>query len=341
VKRFVIELTVAVIGILIAMAAGSLLVLIDGESPLHVWGEMIAGTLFDRVGFAQVLFKATPFVLTGLSVAVALRVGLFNIGVEGQMVAGLLAGGVVGAALPDGTPAIVAVPCVLAAAAAAGALLGAFIGVLKVWRGAHEVIVSIMMNAIVAGVALYAGGAGLFVGETTRTHDVIASAQLPDLGVAGSSLSLAGPLVIVVAIAVGLFFARTRAGFEWRAVGLSPGAARTAGIGVERAVVIAMAASGALGGLTAMHYVLGYKHAYEDGLGRGAGFLGLAVALLGRGSAAGIVVAALLFGFLAQGGLAVAGIVPKEIVDVLQAVIILAVAAAAPATRRALERSLA
>jgi len=328
------EAAIAGFALLVAMLAGSLLIIASGQSPLRVWTALVGRTLGNPYGIAQVLFKATPLVLTGLAVAVALRVGLFNIGVYGQMIAGLLACGAIGGALPAGTPAVLAIPLCLVVAALAGGAIGAATGALRAYRGAHEVIVSIMFNAIVAGVALWAGGAGLFVGETTRTADVVPGARLPTLGIAGSALNAAAPLAVAIAAAIAWLLARTRIGAEWRAVGASPGAARAAGVDVERALLAAMATSGALAGLTAAHYVLGYKHAYEDGLGRGAGFLGVAVALIGRGSAAGIVAAALLLGLLSHGGLVVADLVPKELVDVLQGAMILAVAAAAPLARR-------
>ena len=328
------ELAIAGFALGVALAAGSALILASGLSPLRVWGALVGRTLSSEYGVAQVLFKATPLILTGLAVAVALRVGLFNIGVEGQMVAGMLACGVAGAALPAGTPAAVALPVCLAVAALAGGALGALTGALRAYRGAHEVITSIMLNAIVAGLALGAGDAWLFVGESTRTADVVAGAALPSLGVAGSRLSWAAPLAIAAAAALAAWLARARLGQEWRAVGDAPGAARAAGIDVERAFVAAMALSGALAGLAAAHFVLGYKHAYEDGLGRGAGFLGIAVALLGGRHPGGVVAAALLLGLLSHGGLVVADLVPKELVDVLTGVIVLAVAVAAPLARR-------
>jgi simple sugar transport system permease protein len=135
---------------------------------------------------------------------------------------------------------------------------------------------------------------------------------------------------------VSLLHSRTRLGFAWRAVGASPGAARTAGIDVARAIVGAMALSGALAGLAAAHYVLGYQHCYESGISRNVGYFGLAVALLGR-SPGGIVAASLLFGFLSQGGLAVADQVPKDLIDVLVAVVVLAVSATARIAKHARE----
>jgi simple sugar transport system permease protein len=133
--------------------------------------------------------------------------------------------------------------------------------------------------------------------------------------------------------------ARTRTGFELRAVGESPTAAETAGIPVGRRVVLAMALAGGVAGLTGAGFVLGYKHYYEDGFSGGIGYMGIAVAVLGRAHPLGVLAAALLFGTLSQGALAVNALVPKELVDVLQAVIIFAVVAAAPEVRRRLVRA--
>jgi len=301
---------------------------------VEVWCAMLGRTLGDPYAVGQVLFKATPLVFTGLAVSLALRAGLFNIGGEGQMVAGSLACAVVGAALPAATPAPLAIPLCLLAAAGAGGLLGAATGALRAYRGAHEVIVAIMLNAIVAGVALWLGNAGLFVGESTHTAPIVAGAQLPALGIAGSAVNASALVAVAVAAGVWWLGERTRVGLDWRIVGASPAAAENAGLPVARAVVAAMATSGALAGLAAANFVQGYKHVYEAGVGRGAGFLGVAVALLGGAHPAGVVAAALLLGFLSHAGLVVADLVPKDLVDVLQAVIVLAVAATAPAVRR-------
>jgi ABC-type uncharacterized transport system permease subunit len=330
------EGTIAGIALLVAVAAGSLLIIAARRSPLVVWSAMAVRTLGDPYAVGQVLFKATPLVFTGLAVAVALRTGLFNIGGYGQLVAGCLAAAALGAVLPASTPALIAVPLCLVAAAAAGGALGAATGALRAYRGAHEVIVAIMLNAIVAASALWIGGAALFVGESTRTAPIVAGAELPALGIAGSAANASALLAIGAAVAVAWFVARTRWGVEWRAVGQNPGAAEAAGIDVRKAWVLSMALSGALAGLAAANYVLGYKHAYEDGVGRGAGFLGIAVALLGRGHAGGVIAGALLLGFLQHAGLVVSDLVPKELVDVLQAVIVLAVAGTAPVVRKRL-----
>ncbi|MCE9574004.1 MAG: ABC transporter permease [Deltaproteobacteria bacterium] len=313
--------------------------IVAGASPLSVWAAIVPGVFGDPYALGQVVFKATPLVFTGLAVAVALDAGVFNIGGEGQMVAGGVACAAMGAALPAGTPMVLAVPLCLIAAAIAGGALGAATGALKAYRGAHEVIVGILLNAIVAGVVLWLGNAFLFVGDATATAAIVPGAELPELGIAGSSASAAVLVAIAAALATWWLVARTTVGLRWRMVGQGPHAARAAGLSVARAQVLAMAAAGALAGLAASSSVLGYRHAYQMGLDRNAGFLGIAVALLGRGRAVGVVAAALFLGVLQQAGLVVADQVPRALFDVIQAVIIVAVAATSPIVRRRLARA--
>jgi len=323
-----------VVALLVAMAAGSVLILAIGESPARVYGLLLAGTWGSATGIGQVIFKSTPLIFTGLAVALAFRAGLFNIGAEGQVIVGAFATALVAAYLPAGTPAAVAIPLAVLAGTVAGAGLGAIPGVLKAYRGAHEVINTIMLNFIAAGVVLWAGNEVFFVGETTHTRPIIEGARLGRLGFPESAANLSFGLALAAAAGVWYFLVRTRRGFEWRAVGLSAHAAENAGVNLRATVIWAMAGSGALAGAVGANYVLGYKHYFEAGVGRGVGFLGIAVALLGRNHPAGVVAAALLFGTLSQGGLAVSEVVPKEIVDVLQAVVILAVIAASSEVRR-------
>ena len=328
------ELEAAVIAVLASIAIGSVLMLAAGTSPGHVWWKMVSETFGTQSLFGQMLYKATGLALTGLAVAVALDAGLFNIGAEGQLTAGVLASAVVGTALPAGTPAIVALPLCLLAAAGAGGAVGAAIGAMRVLRDTHEVITSIMLNAIVAGVTLWIGNVAMFKGGTTTGAPIAAGARLPSLGFTGSSASLA--LVIAVLAIAGTWWIRSRTtwGHAWRAVGQDPAAARSVGISVGRVQILAMTFSGALAGLAAANFVLGHKHAFEEGLGRGTGLLGISVALLGRTNPVGVGVAALFLGFLSAGGLAVAGSVPKELIEMLQGVVVLAVACAGPWVRR-------
>jgi general nucleoside transport system permease protein len=321
---------------------GDILILSVGQSPGTVYKLLLDGTWGNAYGFGQVLYKATTLTFTGLAVSLGLRAGLFNIGGEGQLLAGGFAAALLGLALPAGTPALLAVPlCVLAAAAGGGAV-GWVPGVLKARFGAHEVIVTIMLNFIVVATLGYVVASHLHVPETLHTPEMRAG-TLPRLSDAarafhGSAANAALLVALLAAAAVGWYLFRTRAGYELRATGLQPDAAEYGGVRVGNQWVKAMTISGALAGLGGINFVLGYKHYYEEGFGGGAGFLGIAVALVGRNHPLGVVVAAIFFATLSQGGLAIHALVPKQMVEVLQGVVILAVAASVPEVRRLLQR---
>ncbi|CAN5798463.1 ABC transporter permease [soil metagenome] len=315
-----------IVSLLISMAIGSVLMLLAGKSPAYVWSEMALRTFGDPYPLGQMLYKTTGLIFTGLAVSLALDVGLFNIGVEGQMTAGVLGASLVGAALPPSMPTIIAVPLCLLAAAAFGGAVGYATGILRVYRGAHEVITGFMLNSIIAGVALWLGNEFLFQNGSTRGATIISGAQLPQLCFGGSAVNASLFLAILVAIAMWWIRSKTTWVRAWRAVGSEPTTARTVGIDVPRTQILVMVGSAALAGLASANFVLGHKHAFEEGLGRGAGFLGVAVALLGRLNPLGIIAGALLFGFLSSGGLAVADIVPKELTEMLQGIVVLVVA---------------
>jgi ABC-type uncharacterized transport system permease subunit len=321
------ELQAAAIALLATIAAGSVLIIFAGASPVDVWSRLVSKTFGNEYGLGQVIFRATPLVFTALAVSVPMRAGLVNIGGEGQMVAAALGCAVVAAGLPAGTPMVLALPIALVAAAAFGGAVGAATGALRVYRGAHEVIVAILLNEILGGVVLWLGNAWLFVGDATRTAPVVAGARFPELGITGSSASLSVAVALLAAVAAGWVQTRSVTGYRWRMIGAGPEAALAAGIDVARQRVWAMAAAGALAGLAGAHFVLGNTHAFEYGMGRNVGFMGIAVALLAQGRASAILVSAMLFGALGQGGIEVSDLVPKEMVDVLQAVVVIVTAA--------------
>jgi simple sugar transport system permease protein len=332
------------VALVVALVAGDLLIMAYGQAPGVVWRALLEGTWGNSYGFGQVLYKATTLACTGLAVAVGLRAGLFNIGAEGQLAAGGFGAGLVGLMLPAGTPALIAVPlCVLAALAAGGAV-GSVPGILRARFGAHEVIVTIMLNFIVLALLNYFVSAKLHVPETLHTPEIHAGA-VPRLSSAfaafhGSAANWTIVIVLLAAAFVWGFLFRTRAGYELRAVGLQSDAAEYAGIRAGRVWFSAMAMSGALAGLGGINFVLGYKNYYEDGFTGGAGFLGIAVALIGRNNPVGVLLAALFFATLSQGGLAINAMVPKQMVEVLQGIVILAVATAVPEVRRLLRSAM-
>lgn len=338
--------TPAVAGLSAGWLAFCLLVWLYGESPREMGALLFEGTWGTSYGAGQVIFKATPLLFTGLAVDLALRGGLFNIGAEGQLAVGSLAAGLIGARLPAGTPALLALPLALAAAMSAGAAWASVPALLKGRFGAHEVISTIVMNRIADGVVGLALASGIALSGTVRTPDVIAGARVARLealfaAFRGSAASFAFVFAVFATGLVTLGHRRTRLGREIGLVGLGARAMEAEKVPVRRRLQQALIASGALSGAASLATVLGYKGYFEQGLGAGAGFGGVAVALLGRGRATGLVLAALLFGTLQQGGLALNAHVPKELMDVLQGIVIVAIALADARVRASLGSRLA
>ena len=333
----------AIAGLAAGWLAFSILVWLYGASPREMAALLFEGTWGTSYGAGQVLFKATPLLFTGLAVDLALRAGLFNIGAEGQLAVASLTAGIVGSRLPIGTPALVALPVTLTAAMAAGALWAAVPALLKGRFGAHEVISTIMMNRIADGVVGLVFASGVALTGTVRTADLVPGARLPRLEAVlsafkGSAASFAVLLAVVATVLVMIGHRRTRFGREVGLIGLNARAMEAEKVPVKRRLEQALIASGAIAGAASLGTVLGYKGYFEEGLGAGAGFGGVAVALLGRGRAIGLILAALLFGTLQQGGLALNAHVPKELMDVLQGVVILAVALTDARLRAAVAR---
>jgi simple sugar transport system permease protein len=323
--------------IALALAAGAALALAVGESPLAALRAVVDGVLLDRDGFGAVLFDATALTLTGLSVAFAYRAGLFNIGAEGQLLVGAFAAATAPRLAPD-APAWFLVPLAALAAMGAGALWGAIPGFLRAWRGVHEVLDTIMMNFVAAGLTGYLTVHVLRpAGEMIpQTPEIPAAARLPRLGEVppfSAIASAASPanvtLLVALAAAAACAWAlrRTAFGFRVRALGLGERAARTAGVPTAATTVLAMTAAGALAGLAGVNEVLGFRHRFLDNFSAGVGFLGIAVALLGRARPGGVVAAAFLFGVLNAAAVEVdlsTGI-PRELLLIVQALILLLV----------------
>ena len=332
-----------IVALLIAAVVGDALILSFGQNPGAVYRLLFEGTWGNVYGLGQVLYKATTLTFTGLAVAIGLRAGLFNIGAESQLAAGGFVAALVGLTLPPGLPSLLTLPVYLVAAAAGGAVVGGIPGVLKAKLGAHEVITTIMLNFIVLALLNYLVVRYLKVEGSLHTQPIHTGAlpRLADMSSAfrGSAANVVLLLAMAAALLTWWFLFRTKRGFELRAVGLQPGAAEYGGVDVGGVWWRAMALSGALAGLGGLNFVLGYKHYYEDSFGAGAGFIGIAVAIVGRNHPLGVMLAALVFATMSQGGLAVNAVVPKQIFDVLQAVVIIAVAASVPEVRRVLRRA--
>ncbi len=327
-----------VVAVAAAFLVGGLVVMAIGESPLRIYAILFRGAFGSVDALGHVLFNACPLVFAGLAVAFAFRAGLFNIGGEGQLYMGSFLCAWAGLALGH-LPAVLVVPILIVVSMAGGALWAAIPGFLKARFGVHEVINTIMMNFIAIGVTSYFV-INVFreVGQMTpQTAEIAAAGHLPRLAgglhYLGIPLPFANPLNASVVIALAAVWVawfilhRTTLGYEIRAVGLNAAAAEYAGINVRRTIVLAMLVSGAFAGLVATNEVMGFRHRFLDNFSGGIGFMGIAVALLGKNTPIGVLLAALLFGVLNTGALEVDVFtdVPRELILVLQAITIILV----------------
>jgi simple sugar transport system permease protein len=333
------QLLFPLVAVLCAFVVGGLIVLLIGDSPIDTYRLLIGSALSWPDGVGYTLFYATPLIFTGLAVAVALRCGLLNIGAEGQLYVASFATAWVGIEAA-GWPGFLLLPLCAMVAVLAGAAWGAIPGVLKARFGSHEVINTIMLNFIaIALVSYFTQYHYKIPGDPImQTAPIGDAAHLARLGrfIPGLPeripLNLAFVLAIVMCGVVYVFLWKTKWGYELRATGQNPSAAEYGGVSIRKQIILAMALSGGLAGMVGINEVLGYRYRYYDAFSDNFGFTGIAVALLGRNHPAGVLVAALLFGVLQRGGVPVDAFtqhVSKDIVQILQALVILFVASEA------------
>lgn len=314
----------------IALLVGAVVIILSGQDPLLAYQAMFAGAFGGSREIAETLVAATPLILGGLAFAIAYQAGLFNIGIEGQLVVGGLAAGLVGAT-PLGLPLIIHLPLALLAAVVAGGLWGGVPGYLKARTGAHEVITTIMLNYIAYRVSAYVVAHdeifSMVNPSLQATNPVVPEARLPRF-VEGTRLHTGLLLALAAAAILWYLLLRTTFGYRVRMVGISRGAAAYAGVSWGRTITIAMVLSGLLGGLAGASEALGLQGRYFN-ISPGYGFTAIAVGLVGRNHPAGVVLAGLLFGALNAGATRMqsAAGTSKDLVSVLLGLVILSVAA--------------
>jgi general nucleoside transport system permease protein len=356
VRRVGLSLLGPVLAVLVALVISAAVIALIGENPVEAFRVMtdLGDSPSQQVqSIVVILNRAVPLFLSGLAVAVAFRMGLFNIGVEGQYrLAAIMAAGI-GAAVA--LPGPLRILLIIVVAMAVGAIWAGIVAVLKVTRGVSEVISSIMLNFIAGGLASFLL-TGPFLGSE-QGASIVSTEKLPESARLGGAnflfdaIGLANPprqlysflfIAIVVGVAIAVLLGRTRFGFDLKASGLSPSAARASGVDARGMVIKAMLISGAIAGLIGMPDLLGSKFAYTTDFTQGLGFLGIAVALLGRNRPVGIALAALLFAFLdrAQVPLQIEQF-PSSVVTIFQGTIVLAVVVANEIARRIARRSAA
>jgi ABC-type uncharacterized transport system permease subunit len=349
--RWADVLLVPTVSLVLAALISGIVILLIGESPWEALTLMVTGALGSTYGWGYTLYYATNFIFTGLAVAVAFHARLFNIGGEGQALVGGV--GVALAALyvpwPHWSLALVGAGAAAALFGAAWAAIPAF---LQAKRGSHIVITTIMFNFIAAALLNY-----LLVGPLKplgnmepatepfpeATHlptfqDLFSTAEAPLFR--GTPANVSFFVALGACALVWLLIWRTRLGYEIRAFGFSERAARYSGIGSTRIIMVAMLISGALAGLMAINNTLGEAERLILNAVEGAGFIGIAVALMGRSHPLGVLLAAILFGFLYQGGaeLALWTSIPREMIVVIQALVILFTGALDNMVRMPVER---
>lgn len=318
------SLVVPVVALAIAFSIGAILISLQGVNPLYAYESLFRSALFSPAGLQRTLEKATPLILTGLAVAVAFRVGLFNIGAQGQLLTGALTSAWAGFTFSY-LPGFLLIPVAIVFGALGGAMWGSIAGLLKAYRGVHEVISTIMLNTIALGIIEYLISYPLQEpGQVlSRTPAIAEQAKLPVIGFIPSGFFLA----LISAAALAWMLGRTTLGFRFTTVGKNKFAAIYSGMKLNTTIVLSMIFSGALAGIGGAIETLGVIHRYESGFNDGVGFDGITIALLARGNPWGTIPAALLVGALRAGAATLqfdTGIEP-EVVDLLLAITLLLV----------------
>jgi simple sugar transport system permease protein len=354
VRRIGALLLAPALAVAIAVVISAVVMGLLGVDPLQVLKVMVdlGDTPTQQVtAVVAILNRSLPLFLAGLAVAIGFRMSLFNIGVEGQYRMATIMAATVGAAVA--LPAPLHIALIIVVAMAVGAIWAGIVAVLKVTRGVSEVISSIMLNTIALGLASY-----LLTGPFRGSPDgasVVSTAEIPESGHLGGlngifdALGLVNPprqlygfllIAVVVGIVIWVLLQRTRFGFDLRATGLSPSAASASGVDARRMVVKTMLLSGAVAGLIGLPDLLGRTHEYNSDFTSGLGFLGIAVALLGRNNPGGIALAAVLYAFLDRAAVPLqAASLPSSVVTIIQGTIVLAVVVANEIARRVSRRA--
>lgn len=349
-RRALLALAAPAIAVGFAVLLSSIVLVVSGSDPLAAYWDMIrnGGRLETMV---DMINRGTPLYLSGIAAAIGFRMNLFNIGVEGQYQIAAFFAAVIGAHIL--LPSLIHVTVIVLVAMVVGAAWSGLAGWLKTSRGVNEVISTIMLNFIAIGGIIAWLSVELRDGPLTPnsgTKFIPSSGRLPDLNgffelftreiTGGRHVSSMVLIAIAAGIIFHLFLNRTRLGFDLRATGYNPGAARAGGVRSERMVVTAMVYSGAMAGLVGMVDILSRNHRFDADFLPGLGFAGIAVALLGRNHAVGIAIGALLFAFMDVSSpiLQITGSATREIVIIMQGIILLAAVVAYESVRRFRER---
>jgi len=327
---------VPVLAVLTAMLIGAVVIFMAGGNPLYAYLGLFQGAFGSTKAWSETAVWASPYIFAGLAVALAFKGGLFNIGAEGQLALGAVVAAWIGYALPDvlgiSLPAIIHLPLAILLGMLAGALWAAIPGALKAYTGGHEVINTIMMNYIALNMVSFLLNGPMKDKNPNnviaRTPEIAESARIPVI-FEGFRIHWGFVLALIVAVIVWWLLWKTTLGFEIRTVGANPDAAKYAGINVKRTIILTMALSGLLAGMAGAIEVSGLNYRHELGFSIGYGFDAIAIALLGKTHPLGVVLAAILFAGMRNGGTRMQFLtqIPVDVISVIQALILLFVAA--------------
>ena len=324
------------LAILTAVFIGGLIIKAVGGDPFVAYKALLQGAFGSKKALSETAIWSTPYIFAGLAVALAFRGGLFNIGAEGQLALGAVFSALIGYALPEwfgfDLPKFIHLPLAILAGALAGGLWAAIVGALKAYTGGHEVINTIMMNYIALNMTSFLVGGVMKdrnpLNVISRTPLIAESARISPI-FEGLRIHWGFVLALGMAFAIWWLLNKTTLGFEIRTVGLSPDAAKYAGINVKRIIIITMLFSGILAGLAGSVEVTGLNYRHELGFSSGYGYDAIAIALLGKSHPLGVVLASFLFSAMRSGATRMQFMtqLPVDLISMIQALILLFVAA--------------
>ena len=330
------SLLVPLLAIVTAIIIGGIIIAVVGGNPFTAYLGLAQGAFGSAKALSETAVWSTPYIFAGLAVALAFKGGLFNIGGEGQLAVGAVVSALIGYALPGwlhtSLPWFIHLPLTMGLGVLGGAIWGAIPGALKAYTGGHEVINTIMMNYIALNITSFLLNGPMRdpnpLNLSAKTPDIAVSARIPPI-FPGLRVHWGFVIALLMAFFVWWLLQKTTLGFEIRTVGANPDAAKYAGINVKWNITLTMGISGALAGLAGVIEVVALNYRHELGFAVGYGFDAIAIALLGKNNPFGVVLAAILFGAMRNGGTRMQFLtqIPVDIISVIQALILLFVAA--------------
>lgn len=317
------------VSIAVTLIITTLLLLLLGKNPFEIYGIMFSDIFASGYGLGQVLFKTTPLIICGCGLAICFHASLFNIGAEGQLNAGSFVIGLI-AYYWSWMPFYILIPIALLGGFIVSGSIGLIPAIIKIKKGVSEVITTIMLNFVVLALINYLLIDFFAVKSTVRTEKIPDAVTISKMSeyfsfFQGSSLNLTFFFALIIAVLTYFFIYRTKWGYEIRAVGFNDTASKYLGLKINRITLGAFALGAGLTSFVGVNFIMGYKGYYELGFSNNIGFTAIAVTLLAKNNPIGIIFSALLFGFLDYGGLTVNQVVPKELMLVVQGIVILSI----------------